>query len=265
MDRVRRPAGGAPRTRASSGEAGIIRAVAWYREWFGQDYLDLYAHRDQDEAERNVDFVAAHLAPPRPTAVLDLACGTGRHTEALRGRGFRALGVDLSLTLLARRPGLPRVGGDMRRLPFAGGSFDWVLNFFTSFGYFESERENFRVLQEVVRVLAPGGRFLIDFLNRDRVLADLEARSDLGEDGRRVVVERWYDPAAFRINKRITVRPEGAPPRTYLESVRAYSREEVSIGLRWAGLEVDETYGDFSGGSYQRDSERLILVGHRPR
>ena len=106
---------------------------------------------------RNVDFVAAHLGPPRPNAVLDLACGTGRHTEALRGRGFRALGVDLSLTLLARRPGLPRVGGDMRRLPFAGGSFDWVLNFFTSFGYFESERENFRVLQEVVRVLAPGG------------------------------------------------------------------------------------------------------------
>jgi SAM-dependent methyltransferase len=239
--------------------------MAWYREWFGEDYLDLYAHRDQDEAERNVDFVEAHLAPPRPRAVLDLACGAGRHTEALRRRGHRALGVDLSLTLLARRPDLPRVRGDMRGLPFTAGAFDWVLNFFTSFGYFESERENFRVLAEVARILVPGGRFLIDFLNRERVLADLEPRSVVEENGRRVDLERWYDPAASRINKRITVRANGAPARTYLESVRAYSHEEVLIGLAWAGLEVDAVCGDFAGGSYHRDSERLIVVGHRPR
>lgn len=239
--------------------------MAWYREWFGHDYLDLYAHRDQQEAERNIDFVEAYLAPPRPRAVLDLACGAGRHTQALRRRGHRALGVDLSLTLLARRPCLPRVGGDMRRLPFTAASFDWVLNFFTSFGYFENERENFRVLEEVVRILTPGGRFLIDFLNRERVLAGLEARTEREEDGRRIEVERWYDRARQRINKRITVRPEDQPPRTYLESVRAYGREEAEIGLSRAGLEIDAAFGDFSGGSYHRDSERLILVGHRPR
>lgn len=239
--------------------------MAWYREWFGEDYLDLYAHRDQDEAERNVDFVEARLAPPPPRAVLDLACGAGRHTEALRRRGHRALGVDLSLTLLARRPDLPRVRGDMRGLPFAAGAFDWVLNFFTSFGYFESERENFRVLAEVARILVPGGRFLIDFLNRERVIADLEPRSVVEENGRRVDLERWYDSASSRINKRITVRAAGSPPRTYLESVRAYRHEEISIGLAWAGLEVDAVFGDFSGGSYHRDSERLIVVGRRPR
>ena len=71
------------------------------------------------------------------------------------------------MTLLARMRanGLPRVAGDMRRLPFKGESFDWVLNFFTSFGYFERERENFRVLEEIVRVLVPEGRFLIDLMN----------------------------------------------------------------------------------------------------
>ena len=239
--------------------------MAWYRESFGQDYLDLYAHRDQDEAERNIDFVEAHLMPPRPRAVLDLACGAGRHTEALRRRGHRALGVDLSLSLLVHGSGLPRVRGDMRGLPFTAASFDWVLNFFTSFGYFESERENFLVLAEAARILGPGGRFLIDFLNRDRVLAGLEPKSEREADGRRVDIERWYDPAAHRINKRIRLAGDGGPPRTYLESVRAYSREEVVIGLAWAGLEVDAVYGDFAGGSYHRDSERLIVVGHRPR
>ena len=64
------------------------------------------------------------------------------------------------------------------------GSFDWVLNFFTSFGYFERERENFRVLEEIVRILAPGGRFLIDLMNLDSTLAHLREyeRREEGEN-----------------------------------------------------------------------------------
>ncbi len=238
--------------------------MAWYREWFGQDYLDLYAHRDAEDAERSVAFVAERLGPEPPRAVLDLACGAGRHTAALRRRGLRALGVDLSLTLLTQRPDLPRVRGDMRCLPFVDGSFDWVLNFFTSFGYFESERENFRVLEEIVRLLTPGGRFVIDFLNRDRVLAELEPSSQRSENGRRVEIQRWHDPTTSRINKRITVHPAAGAPRTFLESVRAYSREEVVIGLSWAGLEVTDIYGNFQGEPFRRDSPRLILVGRKP-
>jgi SAM-dependent methyltransferase len=240
--------------------------VAWYREWFGQEYLELYAHHDVEEAERHLDFVEARLGgDPPPRAVLDLACGAGRHTEALRRRGYRALGVDLSLTLLAQRPHLPRVGGDMCCLPFADGTFDWVLNFFTSFGYFETERENFQVLAEIVRVLAPGGRFLIDFLNLDRVLAELEPReTQVSEDGRRVEIERWFDPTARRINKRIRVETPEEPPRTFLESVRGYRRDEVVMGLGWAGLELMESYGNFDGDPFERDSPRLILVGRKP-
>ncbi len=235
--------------------------MAWYKEWFGEEYLELYAHRDAGEADRHLDFVERHLAPrlPRPRAVLDLACGAGRHTAALRQRGFRTLGVDLSLTLLAFPPRVPCVAGDMRRLPFAGDTFDWVLNFFTSFGYFERERENFQVLEEFVRVLTPGGRFLIDFLNREVVLANLKARETQEIKGRVVDIERWYDEETRRINKRM--RLEG---RTYLESVRAYSRDEVTIGARWAGLVVDDLYGNFQGEPFDRDSERLIVVGHKP-
>jgi hypothetical protein len=82
------------------------------------------------------------------------------------------------------------------------------------------------------------------------------------------VIERWYDPAAQRVNKRITVETpaetRGNGPRTFRESVRLYQPEEVTIGLRWAGLEVDGLYGSFQGDPYERDSERLILLGHKP-
>jgi SAM-dependent methyltransferase len=247
--------------------------MAWYREWFGEEYLGLYSHRDEQEAEVHVDFVERHLCPPRPRAVLDLACGAGRHTAALRRRGYRTLGVDLSLTLLAHASGLPRVAGDMRRLPFAAGSFDWVLNFFTSFGYFEKERENFQVLEEIVRVLAPGGRFLIDIMNASYTQRHLQPhevqRLDHGQtdasDSQTVEIERWYDAATKRINKRIRVRPAGGGvARTFLESVRAYQADEVAVGLHWAGLEVTGLYGTFQGDPYGSDSERLIIVGWRP-
>ena len=243
----------------------IIRAVAWYKEWFGEEYLELYAHRDLEEAEEHVAFVEARLCDRPPDAVLDLACGAGRHTEALRRRGYRALGVDLSLTLLAHMARLPRVAGDMRLLPFAAGSFDWVLNFFTSFGYFEQERENFRVLEEIVRVLTPGGCFLIDLMNPDFVLKHLQPReTQPAEGGRQVEIERWYDAASRRLNKRIRVIQPVGPAHTFLESVRVYQPEEVTIGLRWAGLEVTGLFGNFHGDPYGRDSERLIIVGHKP-
>lgn len=240
--------------------------MPWYKEWFGEEYLELYSHRDESEAEEHIGFVERHLTGARPRAVLDLACGAGRHTAALRRRGYRTLGVDLSLTLLARMrtQGLPRVAGDMRRLPFAAGSFDWVLNFFTSFGYFESERENFMVLEEVVRILTPGGWLLIDLMNPGPALANLKPRDGQELDGRRTEIERWYDAGRQRMNKRIMVSSPGEPPRAFLESVRLYQPEEVTVGLRWAGLEVAGLFGNFQGDPYERDSERLILLCTKP-
>lgn len=243
----------------------MIPAMAWYREWFGEEYLELYAHRDSEEAEGQADFVERRLGPARPQAVLDLACGAGRHTDALRGRGYRVLGVDLSLPLLARRPDLPRVAGDMRRLPFATESFGWVLNFFTSFGYFEEERENFQVLAEIERVLASRGCVLIDLMNPEPVIERLEPRDSLERDGRRVDIERWYDPESRRVNKRIKISRPGGSERTFIESVRAYRREEVEIGLQWAGFAITGIFGNFNGDPYHRDSERLIVVARKVR
>jgi len=241
--------------------------MAWYKEWFGEEYLELYAHRDEGEAERHVAFVEA-LFERAPRAILDLACGGGRHTAALRRRGHRALGTDLSIVLLAQPPPLPRVAGDMRRLPFADGAFDWVLNFFTSFGYFETEEENFRVLAEISRVLASDGRFLLDLMNLDATLSQLKEYEEWEDGERRVEIRRWWDPLRRRVNKRIRISAPGlatagSEPRTFLESVRAYTRDEVVLGLRRAGLDVTATFGSFAGEAYGSDSERLILVGRR--
>ena len=243
--------------------ADIMRLVTWYKEWFGTEYLELYAHRNRGEAEAHIDFVAKVFAGDNPRAVLDLACGAGRHTQVLRSRGFRALGVDLSLTLLTEPPRLPSVAADMCCLPFANQAFDWVLNFFTSFGYFESEAENLQVLHEIHRVLGPGGRFLVDLFNREKVVANLVPSERQELPGYDVEIERWFDERTERVNKRMRVHAPSRNVQTFVESVRAYSREEVEQALGSAGLEVDALYGSFAGDEFQSDSERLILIGRR--
>ena len=124
----------------------------------------------RSEAERAIDLIATHLPGREIQAVLDLACGAGRHSKPLCERWW-TVGLDLSAALLrvARReaPDAPYVRADMRVLPFADESFDLVVNLFTSFGYFEDDHEHARVLARVRDAMKPGGTFVIDFLNRE--------------------------------------------------------------------------------------------------
>ena len=147
-------------------------------------------------------------------------------------------------------------------LPFAEASFDWVLNFFTSFGYFESEDENRQVLREVARLLTPGGGLMLDLFNRDLVLAHLETSETREVGGRIVEIERWYDERSERVNKRIRLLGSEYP-QTFLESVRAYSADEVGEALGDAGLTVTARFGSFAGEPFTPDSPRLILVAHK--
>src|SRR5205085_1394978 len=146
------------------------------------------------EARREVAFVQRQCGPMRGE-VLDLACGMGRHMTILQEAGYRAVGCDLSFTLLrtgmAEYGPMPVARADMRSLPFCSGSFGGLVNFFTSFGYFATEEENVQVVREMARVLAPDAVFLFDYLNVDRELDRLVTKEDQGSG----YIERWFDPS----------------------------------------------------------------------
>jgi SAM-dependent methyltransferase len=239
----------------------------WYRDWFGQEYLALYPHRDEEEARAGVDLVLRVSGRPAGP-VLDLACGAGRHMVVMRQVGLDPVGLDLSDSLLgeARKlePRLRLVRGDMRHLPFADGSFDLVANFFTSFGYFEQPEEDRLVLGEIRRVLQAGGHFALDFLNAQRVRDSLIPRDErvLGE--RRVVQERRLLDGGTVVAKEIRIYDPGAttPTSTYYERVRLYSAEELVVMLREAGLGVTHAFGDYEGTSPGPHRPRHILLGH---
>jgi SAM-dependent methyltransferase len=235
--------------------------MAWFQEWFGEEYLELYSHRDATEARQQVGFFRRNCGMV-DGAVLDVACGKGRHIHELRCAGYHAIGFDLSFTLL--RAGveaygaMPVVRSDMRRLPFGSASMAGIVNFFTSFGYFSSEDENTEVVAEMARVLAPGAPFLFDYLNVHsalRLLIERETRTTpLGD----VLIERWFDASDRSFNKRFTIGS-----RRYLERVRGYDLAEITAMFTSCGLSIGGAFGDFDGAAFQESSPRLILVGSR--
>ena len=238
----------------------------WYFDWFGEDYLRLYPHRDLSEAEAQIAFLCRAVPIAAHHRVLDLACGEGRHLFALQHRGVWSCGIDLSELLLQRAGHLLRrlvasprlVRGDMRRLPLRRG-IDHVLSLFTSFGYFETEAEERAVLASVRAVLRPGGTLVLDVLNRPYVIEHLVGADRTERGGLEFIQRRRYDPQRRRVIKEITIR-EQRQERRYVESVRAYDRIELTALLERERFAVRAAYGEFDGRPQNDASPRLILV-----
>lgn len=237
--------------------------MTWYRDWFGEEYLDLYSYRDEEEARQAVAFFKTRIGSVQGP-ILDLACGSGRHMQEFVTLGYRIVGCDLSYTLLSAARAADasnRVArADMRTLPFEDQAFGGLVNFFTSFGYFENEDDNFEVAREMCRVLSKGAPFLFDFLNVHRELSQLVHREERETEHGPVLIERWFDGASRTFNKRIRMGGQ-----TFLERVRGYDLDEISAIFASAGLAIAGVHGDFQGAGFDDASPRLIIVGTRRR
>ena len=250
----------------------------WWVKAFGAEYVAVYAHRDDEEARRHVPFLVAALGIRPYARVLDLACGAGRYARALANTGLRVTGFDFSADLLdaARRrspalPGAPMyVRGDMRSMPFFE-QFDGVVSLFTSFGYFDEPSDDAKVLEGVRRALVPGGRYLIDVANAERLRRTLVSESRETQAHRTLVSTRRIDdrkPGGPYVRKRVVITDDrtGATLHDVEECVRLYGAGELDAALVAAGLSpIGPRHGDFDGSAFGPESPRLIRVAERPR
>lgn len=244
----------------------------WYETAFRSDYLDRYARRDQGEADADIDHVLRLIDPDPDQPLLDLACGAGRHLAALWTRGFRRLvGLDLSAELLdAARDRLAELGAqavellcaDMRDIRTTH-RFGTALSMFTSFGYFETDQENRRVLSGVGRVLVPGGVLLIDTLNRERTIARLVPSETQRENGVEMVIARSISRDGARVLKTATCCTPDGTRRTIRESVRMFTAEELREMLTGAGFATVRFFGSLAGAPYAPDAPRMIAVARK--
>ncbi len=237
--------------------------VEWFESWFGEEYVALYPHRNEAEAEKAVALIADTLGDRPVRLVLDLACGSGRHSRYL-GRRWWTSGVDLSEVLLriAQRNGTPAklVRADIRALPYRDSSFDLVVNLFTSFGYFETDAEHSFVIRDLARVIDSGGTFVLDYLNEGVVRDRLVPCDETLVGGRRVEQRREITPDGRFVVKHIEIKEEG---REFIERVRLFTRAELSSMLEQAGFSIERSFGDYDGTPLTDESPRVIFFASR--
>ncbi len=242
----------------------------WYTKFFDEDYPKVYQERlSEDATDREVGFVEGILGLKVGDRVLDLACGQGRHAVALAQRGMVVTAQDLTEEYLrtaqeaAQATGveIETVHSDMREIPFTD-EFDAIINMFTAFGYLESEDEDMKVLHAVANALKPGGRLLMDLLNREWVVTNYvqkEWRTD--PDGNTILEDREFNLMTGRNRVSFSiVTPDGARRELPGHDIRLYTLTELGKLLADAGLQLSALYGDFDGSPYAIDTRRMIVV-----
>jgi SAM-dependent methyltransferase len=264
--------GGEPVPEALARRSLQKRSKPWFEEVFDEDYLRTLPFMTPDQTAREVSFIREALSPPKGGEVLDLACGYGRHALELTQQGLRLTGLDLSLPLLiraaddAQRRGLAVnfVHADMREMTF-NSQFDAAYCVLSSFGYFDEET-NLRVASAVCRALKPGGRFLLDIINRDYIVGDVPSRVWWEGDGCVVLEEVDFNYHTSRVLIRRSVVFGNGRQSEQEISMRAYSLHEVGKLLRQAGLRVLQISGGIATKSrfFGAASRNIIAVCERP-
>ena len=245
----------------------------WTKKFFGADYAKAYPRDHQTIAQVEGAVRLLDISPP--CRLLDLACGYGRHTLSLRKMGFGVVGLDNAWNLLERAAGdmlssglgipPPFTRADMRVLPYRNNSFDVVVSLFTSFGYFDTEEEDQSVLHEISRVLRPGGKFFLDVLNKEWLMAHFDQRFWEEGDKAKLLNEMVFDYERGRLNTKRTLIPDDGSEWTELfSSIRLYTLAEMMIHkMQTVGIPFQEAYGDYTGKQYDKEGFRMIVIGEK--
>jgi len=245
-----------------------VNGSSWFTHWFDSSfYHQLYANRDEQEAAHFIDELVSELKPAPSASMLDLGCGSGRHSKRLALKGFQVTGLDLAASSIrmANRfasPSLNFYRHDMR-LPFGKNRFDYVFNFFTSFGYFKSDRENYQVVSNISNSLVDGGILVMDYLNvpfAEQNLLPTEAKEI---DGVIYDIKRWTDERFFY--KKITIENmQGSAPLEYQEQVAKLTLSDFHLMFNKYGLRIQKLFGDYRLNDYSLEtSPRLIIVAKK--
>lgn len=205
-------------------------------------------------------------------SLLDLCCGPGRHALEFAQRGFQVTGVDKSEFLLGQARertsqaniSVEWVQQDMR-LFHRPAAFDLVCNLYTSFGYFEDERDNFQVLDNIYANLKESGVLIIEVLGKER-LAGTWQNSICTElaDGSLLVQRPQLRGDWCRVSSEWTLVKDGrAQSFTFEHSI--YSGRELKDLLSHAGFQHVQLFGSLQGSPYDLNATRLVAVARKSK
>lgn len=245
----------------------------WAEDFFDEYYL-ITADKliSEQQTRKEVDFLISHVPLKPDSAILDLACGQGRHVLELARRGFvRVEGLDASgeyleiarkqAASLANAPEFRQA--NMRELA-ATDQYQLVYSLLSSLFYFEDEL-NLEIIGRVYKSLKREGYFVLDYFNPFPVLKQKKLKNWYITKDETVVLDKIsHNPISGKItNERLIITPDGRRIKKMFH-VRDYMASELRYHFEHIGFEVLNVYGDFEGTPYHLDAPRQIFIMKKP-
>lgn len=264
------PPAAQPRTE----ERGKARKVRqWWERFFSEDYLMTVLPPTTAQVAKQVDFIEASLGVSKGGTILDVGCGLGLHAIELTRRGYLVVALDLSLAMIThaseaaqhQKLRLSFVHADIREMEF-DGAFDAAICMGTTFGFFDDD-SNRDVLVRLYQALRPGGRMLLDVVNRDYVTRFQPNLVWFEGDSCVCMEESDFNYFNARLNVKRTMMSEDGHQSNAEYSLRLYSLHELGLLMQQTGFRVLEVSGQeairgvFFGGNAPRI---LMLCERRP-
>ncbi|MCC7542813.1 MAG: class I SAM-dependent methyltransferase [Deltaproteobacteria bacterium] len=247
------------------------RHKPWFDDFFNDDYLRTYVPPTPEQTRRHADFIDDSLGLAPGASVLDLGCGQGRHAIELALRGYKVVGLDLSIPMLATAGDLAQeagvkinfIHGDMREMTFEA-AFDGIYCMDTTLGYFDDE-VNRDVIARVHKALRPGGMLLLDVVNRDFVMRHQPNLVWFEGDGCVCMEETDMNYITSRLLVKRTIILEDGRQKQSEYSIRLYSLHELGQLLHNLGFRVAEVSGRLTtpGVFFGAESPRLVILAEK--
>jgi 2-polyprenyl-3-methyl-5-hydroxy-6-metoxy-1,4-benzoquinol methylase len=235
----------------------------WYEtlfENYGQKY-DNESFTQGTAGECN--FIEKELNFNKSLKILDVGCGTGRHSIELSKRGYSVTGIDLSESQLskARQKAINNnlkidfLKQDARNLPFEN-EFDVAIMICEGgFPLMETDEMNFEILKSVTRSLKGPGKFIFTTLNGLFPLYHSveEFCSSTTEDGNATYRSNTFDLMTFRDFNITEVEDDSGNKKTLECNERYYVPSEITWLLKSLGYNKTEIFGAKLGAFSRND------------
>ncbi len=237
----------------------------WFESWFDTKYYhQLYAKRDDAEAQLFIDKLYELLKLNSGDKVLDNACGKGRHAKYLAQKGLDVVGLDLSKNSIEyakayENDHLHFEVHDMREI-YQPLAFDAIFNLFTSFGYFDNPAEDKKIIDSIYQQLKPQGSFVLDFFNADWVqtLVNQNPNSiSLEIEGVKYHISKKIENG--HVIKSIKVEDVGSDFE-FEERVKLWTKPALQNLLELSGFKVMSVFGSYELDEFKQDSQRCIFL-----